>query len=730
MSKPDIHGYVDDGGMASFVRSPNREEKSSNKRPGEWIGPDQVIEFKGQRIEGGNFYLGGRLPSLSYSGQEASLIDDHLSIRAASPDYSDETLGYWPKYNQLSPKCRGAYLAWLSSSRDRTDVPIGYVFIYFYGLERRGVHDSRQKDAVTDAEFRELAAEVRRLLSIYSYNRSFSAYGRRLLEWMALLRPDVVELTDEEILDHSLRQAFSLRVGRYAVSGQPIDPTTAFLWLRFSEEFTFRAPARRCYDEFKELFRLKYEEKYGEGFKVKPNKTLFRPTYHPASGTLRGQELEELELPDPTGLKSHQKKVARIGDECCDELDAYSRYLGRNDEDEPGLEGLLLLPNELLEARQDGTLENIQQWASDIIDQREGQVSTRDFWAQVNDEKVTKLNKKEITLLQAVGDKAGFGFAPDPRWHDAKPKAEDTIVLFDTSPGPDYEPSSAFYETGMSVRLGAMVAQGDGHVHTDEAQILKSLIEEHPELRDVERRSLLAYLQYRLINKPSTAGLKARLEELSEEAKHAVSRFLVSVALADGVVTPDEIRQLEKLYTQLGLDKSLVSSDVHGVTATRAPADYKEADQSSASKPAHTDKAATGREAFRLDESVLAFHASETRDVQSMLGRIFAEEGAEENKADEEEVLSQPADPQSTNGAINGLDAAHSALYLQMTERETWSRTQIETLCNEMELMMDGALEAINDWAFDTVDDAVIEDAGDTIYMRPDVVDEIAERVE
>ncbi|WP_369333374.1 TerB N-terminal domain-containing protein [Vibrio viridaestus] len=37
----------------------------------------------------------------------------------------------------LTERCRGAYLDWIASERNNPGTPIGYVFIYFDGLERR-----------------------------------------------------------------------------------------------------------------------------------------------------------------------------------------------------------------------------------------------------------------------------------------------------------------------------------------------------------------------------------------------------------------------------------------------------------------------------------------------------------------------------------------------------------------------------------------------------------------
>lgn len=66
---------------------------------------------------------------------EPSAIDLSLPLDL-SPTENDQTadIGYYPSYERLTPAKRTVYLQWLSDIS--TPVPIGYVFIFYYGLER------------------------------------------------------------------------------------------------------------------------------------------------------------------------------------------------------------------------------------------------------------------------------------------------------------------------------------------------------------------------------------------------------------------------------------------------------------------------------------------------------------------------------------------------------------------------------------------------------------------
>jgi hypothetical protein len=77
----------------------------------------------------------------------------------------------------MTPDQRKNYLDWLIGGRSDPEVELGYVFIYFYGLERRVVVDQRNLDEVAD--------ELMRLIPIYGASRSFRGYASRLM-WLAI----------------------------------------------------------------------------------------------------------------------------------------------------------------------------------------------------------------------------------------------------------------------------------------------------------------------------------------------------------------------------------------------------------------------------------------------------------------------------------------------------------------------------------------------------------------
>ncbi len=701
--------YDDDDDLATFSISYGyNEEKSKNKTQGKWIKSGESITIKGQTFSSGNFYFGGRLSSLDGYGTEASLVDDSLKIENKPSSFEDESLGYWPKFISLTPKGRGAFLSWLSGNRSAPETPLGYVFIYFYGLERRITVDSIHQ-TVDNAEFKSLFDEILRLKGIYGSSRSFSNYSTRLLEFMCLLRPQVVSHPDLGKYSQRDSLLFKHRLATTVSEEKPVPVELALAWIRYYPDYNLKKPARRCSYEFSQMFTRLYSKKYGEGIAVKPNKTRLQIEYHPASSSLRGISFPQKDLPDPSNLKGPTNKLIAIADECTAELDAYSRYLAKSDTSRTDIEAVLLLPDELSDLGSTLGLEKFKKWANDAISTKNGLVNVEEFWTYTKSPLPAKINKKEAELIQNLAQKAGYGIAPDTRYHHAKTSADGMLVLFSEGHGKHFEPSKAYSEMGKALRLGAMVAAIDSHADQAELNLLTQIIDHDTNLSPTEKQSLHAYLVWRINTPSNITGLKARLETLGKTEKAAVSRILVGVAMADGKIDPEEIKQLEKLYTLLGLDKTLVTGDIHGMSSSKAG--------SRPSSP-QSETIASAPTSFQLDESILAIHESETKDVQSMLGAIFMED----------EPTGESDDSATDTTAVEvetGIDKQHYALFESLIRKDKWTREEVKSLCRDSGLMVNGALETINDWSFDKVDAAVLEEDGDVIYVDQEIVEEI-----
>lgn len=684
----------------SFGREP---EKTTNKQKGRWISVDEQLSVNGRQLTKGFFYFGGVMSSLDGYGIEPSLVDDKRPASSPSVNseiYTDESLGYWPTYASLSKRCRGAYLDWLASDRSNPNTPIGYVFIYFYGFERR-VIENKSNNQISDEEYIAIFEEVLRLNSVFNANRSFRGYSANFLELMALQRPALFEDRLSDIPETNNALSFKVKLATTIANGNPVTASLALEWLKNTFEYSLKTPARRCEEEFSQLFQIRFSEKFGEGISVKPNKTKLRLSYHAASNGVHGVDLELGDLPDPSILKGPIKKLIPIAEQCTEELSSYSRYLGKADTSRSDIAALMLLPKELANEANSPVIETFKSWANQIISSNDGLTTVKEFWTHTGTPLPKAFNKKENELVANLAAKAEIGIAPDQRFHHAKLKIDDNIVLFSPGHGEFFEPSSAFNQVSLAIRLGAMVATIDGTVDQHEKLALQTLINHDDKLSPSEKNSLNAYLTWRLNVPVNNTGLKARIEKLGVPQVEFLKRFMLSIALADGKIDAAEIKQIEKLYTSLGLDKSLVTSDIHAFASSKQPI-------SATPKDVSIDKST-----FQLDEGILAMHESDTNDAKSMLESIFAVD----EEADLEVIPTADVNEE-------GLESPYKELFETLIAKESWPRKEVHELCSKLNIMVDGALETINDWAYDKVDAPVLDDDGD-IYVDLEIVEEL-----
>ena len=312
--------------------------------------PGENVQVAGVTLPGGMIYVGGRMRAPN-GIVDPCLISGQLNV-ASVGNYRSRQMGYWPSYADASPNDRRAYLNWLSEGRSHPECDIGYVFLFFYGLERRVIVDSRDDPAARN-DWPAIVAELRRLLAIYGEkSSSFQRYAGELLSWIELdgasgqlYKQPVPEFPKTYELPPYVR----LALGQAAVDRAPLPAPMALAWVRLSPEIYLRTAATRCPDEFERLFAQRYHEVLGAGLVLPKNRTKLKFVYQAASAGLRGSNITLAfgDIPDITALTAPIKKLAEIVTQCTDELGSYSRLVGKDPSAASSLEGLLLLPASL-----------------------------------------------------------------------------------------------------------------------------------------------------------------------------------------------------------------------------------------------------------------------------------------------------------------------------------------------------------------------------------------------
>lgn len=671
---------------------------------GHWVPPGETVQVAGIDLPGGMIYVGARMNAPN-GLIDPCLVSGHLPV-ARVGNYRVRQMGYWPSYAEASPSERKAYLDWLAEGRSHPDCDIGYVFLFFYGLERRIIIDSRN-DETARAEWPAIVSELRRLLGIYGEKSgSFRRYAGELLSWIEL---DGISnrLYEKPVPDfpksYELPPYLRLALGQAAVDRVPLPAPLALAWVRLNPDTYLRTAATRCPDEFERLFVQRYDELFGPGLVLPKNRTKLKFVYRAASSGLREAtvSLGFGDTPDVTALTAPIKTLKEIAEHCTDDLSSYSRLIGKDPSLAGSLEGLLQLPATLWPIEAQTKLQAL------IGRMREGRLTLtlQELIVSLGGAK-QPFNRDRVRGLARTLESAQLGMEPHVLGGARAPSEGDMVVLF-AQPATDATAGSgAEYQTAaLTLQLAAAMAQADGDFNEQEIVHLRAEIDGWTHLTPAECRRLHAHLHWLTAAPPTLTALRKKLEPLPVAARETIATFMAILAQSDGFVSPDEVKFLEKVYKALGVETKRVFSDVHAAGT-------------GGSVPISTKRTET--QGFRLDSDRIAALQKDTERVSALLSQIFTEEAP----APTPHSSTEPSSVELSSSPLN-LDEPHSALVRLMLSRPNWTRSELEDVAADLDLMLDGALEQINEAAFDAFDAPLCE-GDDPIDVNTDLLEKIA----
>ncbi|AZD36916.1 MULTISPECIES: TerB N-terminal domain-containing protein [Pseudomonas] len=692
-------------------------DAGSQKSDARWVPAGESVIVAGFSLPGGMFYIGSTLGG-RYETQEPSLINPKLRIAKTYVDIEERLMSYWPSFHSITPEARRGYLQWLEGGRSDPLADTGYVFLFFYGLERRALVDT-VNDPEVKAEMPLIVEEIKRLLSIYGENRSFKGYAEGFLDYLSntTIDPNFYLGSPPEVAAYTYEMPLPLRIGlgQHAANKRPLDADWALAWALADPNIGKRTPVTRCKEVFATLFKLKYASFHPAGLTLAQNKTKLKTSYRPASAVLKAPSLDLGDIPDVMATSGTRKNLQLLVELCTSELEPYSRYLGRNPESAEALEGLLQLPVTLWPTAARTELDELQsKIGEDLIVMSFGELAGRFKSADA-------LSRDKVLALARALESLHIGMEPDVLAGSRTPKAEDRIALFVTQPEDgSLRASAAYNAASVTLDLASAVASADGDTSNEEVTLLAQHIDSWSHLSVAHRKRLKAHLQIQLQQPPTLASLKKKLDPLTVEAKRTIASFLAHLAQADGTVSPSEVKLLERVYKALQLDSQLLYSDLHGAAAGTSIALVKPITGSSPSEPG-TQTSATAKQGVVLDHERIAQLQRETAEVSALLAQVFTDDQIEEPEQPVENAESAP----ESSADVAGLDLEHSAFLRLLVSRPEWSRSELEAAASDMELMLDGALEQINDMAFERFDMPVTE-GDDPVEINTDILEELA----
>jgi tellurite resistance protein len=646
-------------------------------------------------LKGGLLYIGRGLKAIFGSGAEPALIDPSLPIAQEANCHIRGT-EHWPAYHDVSPTARASYIQWLSAGKSDPEADVGYVFLYFYGLERRALSFSCF-DPLLNKELSQIEGEIRRLLGIYDGNSSFGRYANSLLDFLVAKRagdhnPQTLPALPQPRRHWVLPVEMRVALGLFAKENRPVPPEWAIRWYECMK--TQASAYRLCREKFVELFKHLYTELHGEGIIIptRPAKlTVLHQTASPSFG-FASMVSVEFNLPDVSAYVGTDDAIRWIGSECSSSLSSYGRFITAHADKSLSIEAVSLLPSALWPDDFRLRIQNLRVAMESGVGCKG--MALHDLFAPLDD--ASTLSRKAYAKLCTELESVGMNIEPDVRIGGCLPKLNEPIAVFVADRSPNATISDGYSTAALLVHLAGIVACAGKDFDDAEISVILHHLNDGFELTQAERARLAVQLRIYQVLPPTKTGLKQKIECLGGTAREAICDFLIQVSLADGSVDPEEVRVLEILFTLLDVDKSALYSRLH-----MAQAGAHDINLSGVHRPG----ANSITESLRFDMGKVASLRSESEKIAAILNDVFVETSTPE----EPKTPNAQEHEETSEASVLGLDAEDAALLQVLIQRPQWARTEIEQICRGRNLMVDGAIERINDASFSRFDCAILE---------------------
>ncbi len=680
------------------------DTKAGGNGNARWFGPGRSVQVRGRDLQG-MVYVGTSMPPYPALGGDpasanaACLIDPTFPVPPRDGHGGFPEMGYWPKYGAVSTEARQSYLDWLAAGRP-APAGIGYVFLFFYGLERRLLCEDPSPEEATA-----LLAEIDRLRTAHP-NPSFINYSLgfvELLQAKILMasahglrrwRPDPAARPMATLL---LKIAVACRV----VCGEPIpfELAMACLLARPENQGALRMAALRAPQELVALVRPRFLQTFPSGFRLADRETsrLFADYRSPSLLPVELSVAAPIgRLPDPMDLS--WTRLEQLAGMAGEELSHYARKIGGQRQKAGSLESLSLLPKGVhvhadiggRKAALDAFLAGLAEpFATLSFDELAARCLT------VHQD----LSAKSLTVVAGMLDRSGFGVEPDPRnGSRISAKTAGTLRVFRADPAASSaEPSDAYVAARAAV-TAATFAGGAKRFGWGAA------LGQAFSLNAGEALRLTAHADW-LAERGVTAAVgKRAVAALGAGQREAAARAATAAVLAAG----DEANGLpflEWLHDVLEVERSHLYGAFHAASGEPGPGRRAPDGRN----PAVAADPPAPRGPVALDPERLSRLQAETAAVSEILAAVFAEEEAPKPVPAVAATL--------LDSRFKGLDAKHSRLAASLVTRPEWTRAEYEALARGAGLMPGGALDTINEWAFDALGDALAED-GDPVTVN------------
>lgn len=608
-----------------------------------------------------------------------------------------EGLSYWPNYNQINKTQQGFYIKWLSEGKPFIE-ELGYAYIYYYGLEYRAL--------VEKQDLKDVLFEVIDLVGKFDRLR----YGYDLIAYLTLKINNFSEAeTNKLLIFFKNNKQFYIYNTAYRTIIKNLTPIE-----QYSVDFD---SSQLNNDKYYAVRGKKYEllEYYFNKVKETLDKTEMYTTkrqtyyYRMAMGFYGINNLIEYDAIVPSAklkrLWNHARKTIRY------EIKQTVKNFDGSNESLTEIEKLAYLP---------AKLRNNINYSFNNFDFGEKTITNIKTIANKLGFKIQdKATLRQSTLIAEACEALGYEIEPNVNV-DKKPYKKDTMVSIYRNQYPkklsqfDYQIASLFTDIGYQIALV------DNELLQIEIAHIEYYIKKEFSLSASERYRLQMrgelLVHTKEINTSET--IKKLIKMLDDSGKETIAKYIISVAIADGIVKDSELKILQKIFKQLDFSEDYLNSILSDLINSADDVVIVEKGTSTKKKgskiPANIEL--DEKLELKLDTEKLEKIKINTSEIHSVLQEIFAEEQAEILKA--EPIETANSEDMDKTKIENGLQNIVNIII----EKENWTRNELLNVIQNKGMMLSSTIDEINEWSNEEFGDFLVEEDDDVYLVNKDVV--------
>lgn len=609
-----------------------------------------------------------------------------------------EGLNYWPNYNQISKTQQGYFIKWLADGKPIIE-ELGYAYIYYYGLEYRALVEKQDQ--------KEVLFEVIDLVNKFQRLR----YGYDLIAYLALsIKNFSLDEMDKILVffknneqEYMYNPAYNSIVKNLTPSGQYQVKFSPYQFLNNNEY-------NNLSDRKNELLSY-YFDKILEGLDEGEIYTtkLQNYNYYMAMGYYRTTNPISYEAIVPsTKLKRSWNQARKI---IKDEIKQSVKKFDSSADPLTEIEKLAYLPSKL---------RNNINYSNDKFNFGEKSISNVGVIAENLGFKIQdKATLRQSTLIVDACKALGYEIEPNVNI-DKKPYKKDTLVSIYKSQYPEKLSPIDYQIASLFTDIGYQIALEDKELLQVEIAYIENYIKKEFNLSPSERYRLQMrgelLVHTKAINTSET--IKKLIKMLDDTGKEIIAKYIISVAIADGIVKESELKILQKIFKQLDFSEDYLnltlSELVNGAEEVVVIEKGTETKKKGSKIPTNIET--EEKVELKLDTEKLEKIKINTSEIHNVLQEIFADEQTEVLKSEPIETVSLEDEDKTE------MESGLQSIINIIIEKGNWTRNELLNIIQNKGVMLSSAIDEINEWSEEEYGDFLVEEDNDVYIVNEDVV--------